>query len=78
MLDSYWYNRDVNYPILIHNVFSFVRKFPRITRSSGYVGLDPTKNCTPSGVLEAGEPGVPSEGNPWNRLKTPVKNVKIA
>lgn len=38
----------------------------RMPSAGGYVGLEPTKNRTPSWLLEAEELGAPFNGKPWN------------
>lgn len=44
--------------VVLKPPFFFVRISPRILQTGCHGGLEP--------VLEAGEPGAPSKGNPWN------------
>lgn len=57
--------RTDRYLFTIQSITLFLSEIPLDT-TDWYVGLEPTKNCSPSRVLEAGEPGASSKGNPWN------------
>lgn len=51
----------------------FCAEYPRIPPSGSYVGLEPTKNHTKSRILEVGEPGGPSKGNPTTVCRREVR-----